>query len=251
MNTSMVSGSGVGAPFSGRGISLREAQRRALIAAGAGVLDFRMMPDPEEDEDEAAQGRAAANVARRAAADGFRDIPVLDVKSSRPVVGLEDLEATYGFEPPVDPAHEDGEEDGEDGWPDEDENPRAMVVFRGGQYLSVTDSPKHTGGALRRAWQRREEYIAGQFAQTLVVAVGRRAERLAKSVDGTVVRHADYGIFVQSGRDMGLVHVDTIRGMGSRARALAFLHGNAVGAKVRVIPGAYRAAKRRYDLELM
>jgi len=256
-------------PVFDMGFSPREARRRAFIALGPGWAGFKLTSDSEEDGDEAAQAHGGADKARSEECD-------LAVDARRPrEISLEALEA-FGEEF-ADPAslpqsdedgemaarafvrqelaaagieyREDDDEDGDDYPDDEDANPRAVMVFKDGQFM-VAPQEWHQNGAPRRAWRRRVEDCSRNFGRNLVAAVGQRAERLAKTVEGTVVRHADYGIFVQSGRDVGLVHVDTVRGMGSRNAALAFLHGNTVGMRVRVIPGKFRAEKQRWDLEL-
>lgn len=236
-------------PVFDNGFSPREARRRAFIACGPGWVGFSMPATPDNDEDEAVQANTDANEARILEGD-------LTVDSHRRnELSLEALtDLGIEFANPASLSDEEGESEDEegDGYPDEDEYPQdAIGVMRDGKFLTVTMSEQSSPWrALGRAWRRRREDVMETAARNVVVAVGRRAERMANSVEGTVIRHADYGIFVQSGRDVGLVHVDTIRGQGSRAKALAFLHGHTVNTRVRVIPGAFRSAKRRYDLEL-
>lgn len=258
-------------PVFDQGFSSREARRRAFIALGPGWAGFSVKPDPEEDGDQAVQLRADANVAQVLEGDlrvsrfhsrelSIEAMELLGIEIADPMslpssdedgeaetkAFVRDQFAAEGMEYRED--NPEGDEDG-DGWPDEDEHPRA-TIFRDGQFLAARQE-WNPMGAPGRYMRRCRREVMRIFALNLTADFARHAERRARSVEGTVVRHAEYGIFVQSGRDIGLVPVNTVRGHGSRARALAFLHGNAVGSKVRVIPGAFRAAKRRYDLELL
>ncbi|OGL88405.1 hypothetical protein A3H75_01855 [Candidatus Uhrbacteria bacterium RIFCSPLOWO2_02_FULL_51_9] len=262
-------------PVFDQGFSAREARRRAFIAFGPGWAGFKLTPNSEEDGDEAAQERGGANEAHSEQAAGFPDAALLDTHRPREVA-LETIKA-LGVEfatapaPYTDEHDRDGEaeilalvvaelaatgveyrEDDEDGegYPDdEDDHPRAPTVFRNGQFMAASQM-WNPMGAPGRAWRRRMEDNGREFDKNFIAALRRHSERLAKAVEGIVVRHADYGIFVRRGHEVGLVHVDAVRGHGSRAKALAFLHGKTVGTRVRVIPGAYREAKRRWDLEL-
>lgn len=255
-------------PVFDQGFSPREARRRAFIALGPGWAGFAMSATPENDEDEAVQSLAGANegyevdlrVSRyRSREDSLEAMELLGIEIEDPVslpssdedgeaeakAFVRDQFAAEGMEYRVD------DEDDGDGWPDdEDQHPRSAAnVFRDGQFLMETPQ-HHPDGSVGRYWQRCQAEVMRRVAVMDIVKSVRRAERFAKSAEGTVIRHADYGILVRSGRDIGLVPVSTVRGYGSRAKALAFLHGMTVGATIRVIPGAFRAAKRRYDLEL-
>ncbi|MBI4098546.1 MAG: hypothetical protein HY437_00760 [Candidatus Magasanikbacteria bacterium] len=229
-----------GGPVFDQGFSPREVRRRAFIACGPGWAGFSMPATSDNDEDEGAQERAGASEARAKECD-------LAVDSHRErELSLEGLEAL---------GEEFADNTDEDGWPDdEDANPREGFIRsmeEAQAFMEANDLMPRWNTDSPRSWWPSQRWVRRYEKMPEIVSRDAVRERMARSVEGVVTRHADYGIFVQSGRDVGLVHVDTIRGCGSRAAALAFLHGNTVGTRVRVIPGAYRAAKRRWNLELL